>query len=112
VHQSNPEAQAITQSLVGFLSEHQLKQFRTKRRRIRAHFGTLDNVAAAALTIGQRRTSCGVLGGYILKVEARHGVKGLLTASESYFLDRSNSDEPLRATCWALYFNFSCIAIR
>ena len=29
-------------------------------------------------------------------------MKGLLTASESYFLDRSNSDEPLRATCWAL----------
>jgi hypothetical protein len=25
------------------------------------------------LTIGQRRTSCGVLGGYILKVDARHG---------------------------------------
>jgi hypothetical protein len=35
-------------------------------------------------------------------VDARHGVKGLLTASEGYFLDRSNSDEPLRATCWAL----------
>ena len=62
-HQSNPEAQAITQCVVGFLSEHQLKQFRTKRRRIRAHFGTLDNIAAAGLTIGQRRTSCGVLGG-------------------------------------------------
>ena len=101
-HQSDPEAQAITECLVGFLSEHQLKQFRTKRRRIRAHFGTSDNIAAVALTIGQRRTSCGVLGGYILKVDARHGVKGLLTASEGYFLDPSNSDEPLRATCWAL----------
>src|SRR6516225_1334241 len=33
-HQSDPEAQAITECLVGFLSEHQLKQFRTKRRRI------------------------------------------------------------------------------
>src|SRR6516162_2996136 len=61
--QPNPEAQAIIQCVVGFLSEHQLKQFRTKRRRIRAHFGTLDNIAAAGLTIGQRRTSCGVLGG-------------------------------------------------
>jgi hypothetical protein len=79
-----------------------LKQFRTKRRRIRAHFGTSDNIAAAALTIGQRRTSRGVLGGYILKVDARQGVRSLLTASEGYFLDRSNSDEPLRATCWAL----------
>ena len=101
-HQSNPEAQAITQCLVGFLSEHQLKQFRNKRRRIRAHFGTLDNIAATVLTIGQRRTPCGVLGGYILKVGAHHGVKSLLTASEGYFLDRSNSVEPLRATCWAL----------
>jgi hypothetical protein len=101
-HQSDSEAQAVTECLVGFLSEHQLKRFRTKRRRIRAHFGTSDNIAASALTIGQRRTSCGVLGGYILKVDARHGVKGLLTASESYFLDRSNSNEPLRATCWAL----------
>ena len=62
-HQSDPEAQAITECLFDFLSEHQLKQFRTKRRRIRAYFGTSDNIAAAALTIGQRRTSCGVLGG-------------------------------------------------
>jgi hypothetical protein len=60
-HQSEPEAQAINECLVGFLSEHRLKQFRTKRRRIRAHFGTSDNIAAAALTIGQRRTSRGVL---------------------------------------------------
>src|SRR6516162_8162741 len=29
--QPNPEAQAIIQCVVGFLSEHQLKQFRTKR---------------------------------------------------------------------------------
>src|SRR3984893_1733019 len=96
-HQSDPEVQAIAECLVSFLSEHQLKQFRTKRRRIRAHFGSSDNIAAAALTIGQRRTSCGILGGYMLKVDARHGVKGLLPASESYFLDRSNSKEPLRA---------------
>jgi hypothetical protein len=105
-HQSDSEAQAITECLVGFLSEHQLKQFRTKRRRIRAYFGASDNIALAALTIGQRRTSCGVLGGYILKVDARHGVKSLLTASEGYFLDRSDSDEPLGATCWALVHLF------
>jgi hypothetical protein len=101
-HQLTPEAQTITGCLVSFLSEHQLKRFRTKRRRIRAHFGSADNIAATALTIGQRRTSRGILGGYMLKVDARHGVKGLLPASESYFLDRSNSKEPLRATCWAL----------
>jgi len=28
------------------LSKHQLKQFRTKRRRIRAHFGSFGNIAA------------------------------------------------------------------
>jgi len=41
-----------------------------------------------------------------VKVDARHGVKGLFAASESYFLDRSNSDEPLRATCCALAHPF------
>jgi hypothetical protein len=65
-HQSNPEARAITECLCSFLSAHQLKQFRTKRRRIRAHFGSPDNIVAAALTIGQRRTTQGMVGGYVL----------------------------------------------
>jgi hypothetical protein len=85
----------------GFLSERQLKQFRTKRRRIRAHFGSSDNIAATALTIAQQRTTHGIIGGYMLKVDARHGVKSLFPASESYFLDR-DCNEPLHATCWAL----------
>jgi len=106
VHQSDPEEQAITRCLVSFLSEHQLKQFSTKRRRIRAHFGSPDNIAAAALTIGQRRTSRGTLGGYMLKVDARHGVKSLAPASESYFLDPASDSEPLQATCWALLHLF------
>ena len=102
-HQSNPEAQAITECLYGFLSAHQLKQFRTKRRRVRAHFGSPDNIVAAALTIGQRRTAQGMVGGYMLKVDARHGAKSLFPASESYFLDRAGN-EPLQATCWALVY--------
>jgi hypothetical protein len=105
-HQSDIEAQAITGCLVGFLSEHQLKQFRTKRRRIRAHFGSADNIAATALTIGQRRSSRGMLGGYTLKIDARHAVKSLVPASESYFLDRAGADEPLLATCWGLLHLF------
>jgi hypothetical protein len=104
-HQSNPEARATTECLYGFLSAHQLKQFRTKRRRIRAHFGSPDNIVAAALTIGHRRTAQGVVGGYMLKVDARHGVKSLFPASESYFLDRAGN-EPLLATCWALVHLF------
>ena len=103
--QSSPEARAITESLYGFLSAHQLKQFRTKRRRIRAHFGSPDNIMAAALTVGQRRTARGTIGGYMLKVDARHGVKGLFPASESYFLNRTGN-EPLQATCWALVHLF------
>jgi len=104
-HQSSSEAQAITKCLYRFLSAHQLKQFRTKRRRIRAHFGSPDNIVAAALTIGQRRTTRGMVGGYMLKVDARHGVKSLFPASESYFLDRAGN-EPLQATCWALLHLF------
>jgi hypothetical protein len=105
-HRSDPQAQAITECLVSFLSARQLKQFRTKRRRIRAYFGSADNIAATALTIGQRRTSRGILGGYMLKVDARHGVKSLVPAGESYFLDRTSVDEPLHATCWALLHLF------
>ena len=101
MHQASPEAQAITGCVSGFLSAHQLQQFRTKRRRIRAHFGSSDNILAAALTIGQQRSPQGIIGGYILKVDARHGVKSLFPASESYFLDR-DYNEPLHATCWAL----------
>jgi hypothetical protein len=82
-------------------STQKLKQFRAKRRRIRAHFGSADNILAAALTIGQRRTEQGVIGGYLLKVDARDGVKSLFPASESYFLDRAGN-EPLQASCWAL----------
>jgi hypothetical protein len=105
-HKSDPESQAITGCLANFLSEHQLKQFRTKRRRIRAHFGSADNIAATALTISQRRTSRGILGGYMLKVDARHRVKSLVPASESYFLDRAGISEPLQATSWALLHLF------
>jgi hypothetical protein len=107
-HQANPEAQAITGCVSGFLSAHQLKQFRTKRRRIRAHFGSSDNILAAALIIGQRRTTQGIVGGYMLKVDARHGVKSLFPASESYFLDRDRN-EPLHATCWALAHLFQLL---
>jgi hypothetical protein len=106
VHRPDPDAQSIIGSLVGFLSEHQLKQFRTKRRRIRAYFGSADNIAAIALTIGHRCTMRGVVGGYMLKIDARHGAKSLSPASESYFLDCADGNEPLRATCWALVHLF------
>ena len=46
-----------------------------------------------------------MVGGYMLKVDARHGAKSLFPASESYFLDRAGN-EPLQATCWALVHIF------
>ena len=97
-----PDAQVIVGCLAGVLSGHQLKQFRTKRRRIRAHFGSADNIGATALTIGQRRTPRGIVGGYVLKVDARHGAKSLSPASEGYFLDPSGRGETLHALIWAL----------
>jgi hypothetical protein len=110
VHQSDPDAQSIIGCLVGFLSEHQLKQFRTKRRRIRAYFGSADNIAAIALTIGQRRIARGVVGGYMLKVDARHGAKSLSPASEpaaigsrwSAARSGRSSTRAIRNTRWAV----------
>jgi hypothetical protein len=102
LRQPDPAARAITGSLIGLWSERQLKQFRTKRRRIRAHFGAADNIAASALTIAHRRVPRGLIGGYQLKVDARHGVKSLDPASEGYFLDAAAGDTPLLAMCWAL----------
>jgi hypothetical protein len=102
VHQRAPDAQVIVNRLVGFLSQHQLKQFQTKRRRIRAHFGSLDNIAATALTFGQRRTPRGIVGGYVLKVDARHGIQSLSPASEGYFYDPAGDGEPVHALIWAL----------
>lgn len=93
---------AINQTLNSLWSEHQLKHFRTKRRRIRAHFGSSETIGAVAITIAQRLTGQGVLGGYKLKVDARHSVKGLFPASEGYFLEPRGKAHPLLATCWAL----------
>ena len=100
--ESDAEARAIAGCLAGFLSGQQLKKFRTKRRRIRAHFGSFDNIAATAITVGQIRTGRGLVGGCQLKVDARHGVSSLSPASESYFLDCSQHPEPLHCVIWAL----------
>lgn len=102
VDRSGPELQSIRESLIGFLSEHQRKQFRTKRRRIRAHFGSADNIATAELTITQRRSAGRALGGYTLILRPRHGVRSLNPASESYFVDHAGQEAPLAATCWAM----------
>lgn len=100
--QMSPEAADINGILNGFRSEKEAKHLRTKRRRIRAHFGTPANIGAVALTVAQRRTERGSVGGYKLKVDSRHGTKGLFPASEGYFLDSGDHEHPLLATGWAL----------
>jgi hypothetical protein len=102
LRQPDPAARAIVGNLIALWSERQLKLFRTKRRRIRAHFGAADNIAASALTIAHRPTPRGVIGGYQLKVDAHRGIKSLDPASEGYFLDTAAGDTPLLAMCWAL----------
>ena len=79
------EARSITGCFSGFLYERQLEQFRTKRRRIRAYFGSPDNISAVALTIGQRRTVHGLVGGYMLKVDAHHGIRSSLSRQRRLF---------------------------
>src|SRR5262249_41759176 len=96
----DPAGRAIAGNLIARRSERQLKLFRTKRRRIRAHFGAADNIAATALTIAHRPTPRGVIGGYQLKVDAHRGIKSLDPASEGYFLDTAAGDTPLLAVCW------------
>jgi hypothetical protein len=95
-------AAVIVELLNEFRSEKASKQLRTKRRRIRSHFGTPANIGAVALTVAQRRTERGVVGGYKLKVDSRYGTTGLFPASEGYFLDSAGSEHPLMATSWAL----------
>lgn len=77
---------AVLQDL---FSNRQRKTFRTKRRRIRSHFGSADNLLNLDLTITQRGTRGGISGGYFLKLNGRQGVKSLQPASEGYFRDRS-----------------------
>jgi hypothetical protein len=90
------EAAVIAGLLNGFRSEKASKQLRTKRRRIRSHFGTPANIGAVALTVAQRRTERGTVGGYKLKVDSRYGTKGLFPASEGYFLDPAGREHPRR----------------
>ena len=63
-----------------------LKAQRTRRRRIRSHFGSVDNIARVAWTLGARPYQGHLLCGYDMRVEGYQGVKGL-RASEGYGLD-------------------------
>lgn len=78
-----------------------LKAQRTRRRRIRSYFGSMDNIAKVAWTIGARHDQGHVLCGYVVHIEGKQGVKGL-RASEAYGMDPALAPDPAHALVHAL----------
>ncbi len=92
----------LTLKLSADLSPKVLKGHRTRRRRIRSYFGSADNIATVALTVGTRVHRNHLLCGYVMHIQGYQGVRGL-RASESYCLDRVLPPDPglclLHAAC-------------
>jgi hypothetical protein len=78
-----------------------LKAERTRRRRIRSYFGSVDTIAKVAWTIGSRHDQGHVLCGYVVHIEGKQGVRGL-RASEAYGLDPAMAPDPAHALVHAL----------
>ncbi len=78
-----------------------LKTQRTRRRRIRSYFGSVDNIAKVAWTIGSRPHQGHLICGYDMRVEGYQGVKGL-RASEGYGIDRQLPPHPAQCLVLAL----------
>jgi hypothetical protein len=78
-----------------------LKAQRTRRRRIRSTFGSVDNIARVAWTIGARPHQGHLLCGYVMHVDGYRGLQGL-RASEGYGLDRHLGPDPAQALVFAL----------
>ncbi len=79
------------------VEERALKKLKTKRRRIRNHFGGLHNVAMAAVTLSVQ----GGLVGIRIKVSSNAGHKAI-TGSENYI--RAGKGGPEDAFCYALVY--------
>ncbi len=77
----------LNSRLLNSFSQKCIKNLRSKRRRIRSYFGDVANIASIDFTIASENISNAVIGGYILKVNARKSLKALLHASEGYCLD-------------------------
>ncbi len=92
----------LTLKLSADLSPKALKAHRTRRRRIRSYFGSADNIAKVALTLGTRVHHNRLLCGYAMHIQGYQGVRGL-RASESYCLDPVLPPDPglclLHAAC-------------
>jgi hypothetical protein len=78
-----------------------LKAQRSRRRRIRSYFGSVDNIARVAWTIGARPHQGHLLCGYVMHAEGYRGVKGL-RASEGYGIDRRLAPDPAQCLVFAL----------
>jgi hypothetical protein len=96
-HEPHPMALALSANR----SPKVLKAQRTRRRRIRSTFGSVDNIARVAWTIGARPHQGHLLCGYVMHAEGYRGVKGL-RASEGYGLDRTMAPDPAQALVLAL----------
>jgi len=68
-------------------AEKSLKKLRTKRRRIRNHFGGRDNLDLIALTVSWKALNTSTLFGLRIKISTNIGKKAL-DASENYFRDQ------------------------
>jgi hypothetical protein len=78
----------ITGRLKSGLTEKQLKRYRTARRRIRSHFGSIQAINQVAVTVGSRTTRRGFLCGFVFQVAGNSGQQGL-RASEGYCVSTS-----------------------
>ncbi len=67
-------------------AEKSLKKLRTKRRRIRNHFGGYDNLDLVALTVSWKALNTSTLFGLRIRISTNIGKKAL-DASENYFRD-------------------------
>jgi len=68
-------------------AEKSLKKLRTKRRRIRSHFGGYDNLDLVALTVTWKALNTATLFGLKIRISTNIGKKAL-DASENYFRDQ------------------------
>ena len=68
-------------------SEQRLKKLRTKRRRIRSHFGGYENMSLVAITVSWRPWGPSILIGIKFRISANNGIKAI-DVSESYICDK------------------------
>ena len=79
-----------------------LDKLKTKRRRIRNHFGGLDNLSEVAVTVSWFKIGADTLIGVRVQVSGKAGFKAI-TGSESYALERlSPQYRGIAAICYAM----------